>query len=53
MQDRDKVNFNSNERMEKQVLTDADLKKLIAEKFERARTYSNMLRKREILLEGR
>lgn len=37
--------------MQEHTLTEADVKKMIAEKFERARAYNTALRKREKLLE--
>jgi hypothetical protein len=37
--------------MQKHTLTEEDFRKLISEKFERARVYHNALRKREIAQE--
>ena len=39
--------------MRKHTLTDQDLRKLIAEKFERAKAYNNAKRKREAVLDNR
>jgi hypothetical protein len=39
--------------MRQHTMTEADFRKLIAEKMERARAYSNALRTREALLENR
>jgi hypothetical protein len=37
----------------KHTLTEQDLRKMIAEKLERARAYNNALKKREAFLESR
>jgi hypothetical protein len=54
MNETDSKNTTPSEFMQKHSLTEQDLRKLIAEKFERAKAYSQAVeRKREALLEDR
>ena len=41
------------EYMRQHTLTPQDLKKMIAEKMERAKAYSQAVKKREVVLDGR